>query len=83
MAHGKKGNIDNRKITDDPLTRAVGVEGMTCYQKKSIKAPLYLKGKPYRFNWNLFGIDPDGIKFSDGIKFKVTTKASPEVCAGL
>jgi len=41
------------------------------------KEPLCLSGKPYRFNWNLFGINPDGIRF------EVTTKESPEVCASL
>lgn len=39
--------------------------------------PLCLRGHPYRYNWNLFGIDPDGIHF------EVLTKESPEVCASL
>ena len=27
------------------------------------KEPLCLRGKPYRFNFNILGIDPDGIRF--------------------
>ena len=41
------------------------------------KEPLCLRGKPYRFNWNVSGINPDGMRF------EVTTKASPEDCASL
>lgn len=41
------------------------------------KDPLCLRGKPYRFNWNLFGINPDGKRF------EVLEKLSPTVCANL
>jgi hypothetical protein len=39
------------------------------------KEPLCLRGKPYRFNWNLFGINPDGNRF------EVTEKLNPQVCS--
>lgn len=39
------------------------------------KDPLCLRGKPYRFNWNLFGINPDGKRF------EVLEKLSPTICA--
>ena len=39
------------------------------------KGLLCLCGKPFRFNWNLFGINPDGMRF------EVTEKLSPIVCS--
>lgn len=41
------------------------------------KESLCLRGKPYRFNWNVLGINPDGIRF------EVIAKETPEVCASL
>ncbi|WP_445369666.1 hypothetical protein ACH5Y9_11185 [Methylomonas sp. BW4-1] len=40
------------------------------------KEPLCFRGKLYRFNWNLFGIDPDGKRF------EVIEKLNPIICAG-
>lgn len=39
------------------------------------KDPLCLRGKSYRFNWNFFGINPDGKRF------EVTEELSSIVCA--
>lgn len=41
------------------------------------KEPLCLRGKPYRFNWNLFGIDPGGIRF------EVIASENQEACKNL
>lgn len=41
------------------------------------KEALCLRGKPYRFNINLFGIDPGGKRF------EVIAKENPEACAKL
>lgn len=41
------------------------------------KDPLCLRGRPYRFNLNVFGIKPDGIRF------EVTAKESQEDFASL
>jgi len=41
------------------------------------KEPLCLRGKPYRFNWNVLGINPDGVRF------EVTAKEDLQVCSGL
>lgn len=41
------------------------------------KEPLCLRGKLYRFNWSLFGIDPSGKRF------QVLAKETPEVCKSL
>lgn len=41
------------------------------------KEPLCLRGRAYRFNWNVLGINPDGVRF------EVTTKEDPQVCSGL
>lgn len=41
------------------------------------KEPLCLRGKAYHFNWNVLGINPDGVRF------EVTTKEDLQVCGGL
>lgn len=66
------GDLDGETII--PISNTVDIEELI----NSIaitKAPLCLRGKPYRFNWNLFGINPDGKRF------EVTEKLSPIVCA--
>ena|SRR5688572_28353001 len=41
------------------------------------KEPLCLRGKPYRFNWSVLGINPGGVRF------EVTANESPHVCTSL
>ncbi|MFT7558683.1 MAG: hypothetical protein ACI93R_000582 [Flavobacteriales bacterium] len=70
----KDANLNGKTII--PVSSTVDIEQLIDSIALT-KEPLCLRGKPYRFNWNLFGIDPDGIKF------EVTAKENPEVCAGL
>ncbi len=41
------------------------------------REPLCLRGKAYYFNWNVFGINPDGVRF------EITAKEDVQVCGGL
>jgi hypothetical protein len=69
----KGGDLDGETII--PISNKMDIEQLI----NSIaltKEPLCLRGKPYRFNWNLFGIDPDGKRF------EVTEELSPIVCSG-
>jgi len=59
-----------------PVSSAIDIEQMI----ESIaltKEPLCLRGKPYRFNWKVLGIKPDGVRF------EVTAKEDLQVCSGL
>lgn len=68
----KGGYLDGETII--PISNTIDIEQFV----ESIaitKDPLCLRGKPYRFNWNLFGINPDGKRF------EVTENVSPTVCS--
>lgn len=68
----KSGELDGETII--PISNTLDIEQLI----DSIaitKDPLCLRGKPYRFNWNLFGINPDGKRF------EVTEKLSPIDCS--
>ena len=68
----KGGYLDGETII--PVSNTVNIEQLI----DSIaitKDTLCLRGKPYRFNWNLFGINPDGMRF------EVIEKVSPIVCS--
>lgn len=68
----KDGYLDGETII--PISNRIDIEQLI----DSIaitKDPLCLRGKPYRFNWNLFGIDPGGKRF------EVTEKLSPTACS--
>lgn len=41
------------------------------------KEPLCLRGKAYRFNWNVLGINPDGVRF------EVTANEDLHACGSL
>ena len=59
-----------------PVSSVIDVEQMI----ESIaltKEPLCLRGKAYRYNWNLLNINPDGVRF------EVTAKEDYQVCGGL
>jgi len=59
-----------------PVSSAIDVEQMI----ESIaltKEPLCLRGKAYRFNWNVLGINPGGVRF------EVTAKEDLQVCGDL
>jgi len=69
----KGGYLDGETII--PISNTIDIEQLI----DSIaitKEPLCLRGRPYRFNWNLFGINPGGKRF------EVTEKVSPIVCSG-
>ena len=72
----KSSNSSLEGKTIIPISSAVNVEQMIDSIALT-KEPLCLSGKPYRFNWNLLGINPDSIRFY------VTVKESPEVCSSL
>lgn len=59
-----------------PVSSAIDVEQMIESIALS-KEPLCLRGKPYRFNWNLLGINPNGVRF------EVTVKEDLQVCGSL
>ncbi len=70
----KGGYLDGETII--PISNTIDVEQLI----DSIaitKDPLCLRGKPYKFNRNLFEINPDGKRF------EVTEKVSPIVCSDL
>lgn len=59
-----------------PVSSAMDVEQMI-EAVALTKEPLCLRGKAYRFNWNVLGINPDGVRF------EVTAKEDLQVCGGL
>lgn len=69
----KGGSLDGETII--PMSKTIDIEQLV----DSIavkKEPLCLRGRPYRFSLNLFGINPDGKRF------EVIEKVSPAVCSG-
>ena len=68
----KDGSLDGETII--PISNKIDIEQLI----NSIaitKDPLCLRGKVFRFNWNLFGINPDGKRF------EITEKLSPIICS--
>lgn len=59
-----------------PISSAIDV-GQMIESIALSKEPLCLRGKPYRFNWNMLGINPGGVRF------EVTAKEDLLVCGGL
>ncbi|QUX90526.1 hypothetical protein CYL31_03515 [Marinomonas sp. A3A] len=56
----KDGHLDGETII--PTSNTINIEQLI----DSIaitRDTLCLRGKPYRFNWNIFGINPDGKRF--------------------
>lgn len=70
----KGGYLDGKTII--PISNTVDIEQLID-EIAITKDLLCLRGKPYRFNWNLSGINPDGKRF------EVTEKVSPTVCSNL
>jgi hypothetical protein len=68
----KDGHLNGETII--PISNTIDIEQLIDSVAVT-KDPLCLRGKPYRFNWNLFGINPDGKRF------EVTEKLSSIVCA--
>lgn len=69
----KDGSLDGEMII--PVSKSIDIEQLI----ESIaisKESLCLRGNLYRFNWNLFGINPDGKRF------EVIETVSPTVCSG-
>lgn len=74
VGKSKGGYLDGETII--PISNTIDIEQLI----DSIaitKEPLCLRGKPYRFNWNLFGINPDGKRF------EVTERISLKFCSAL
>lgn len=72
VEESKDGSLDGETII--PISSKIDIEQLI----NSIaitKEPLCLRGKPFRFNWNLFGINPDGKRF------EVTEELSPIACS--
>lgn len=69
----KGGYLDGETIV--PISNTIDIEQLI----DSIaitKEPLCLRGKLYRFNWNLFGINPSGKRF------EVIETIAPIACSG-
>jgi hypothetical protein len=61
-------------ITIIPMSNTVNIEQLID-SIATTKDPLCLRGKPYRFNWNLLGINPNGNRF------EVIEKLDPVACS--